>query len=119
MDTEAITVLNKVGSFPSHPCFYTLSTDYISKHLCKAIDEVQFVPTLQRCVNLMYSAYTNHYPIPMATAETESHTFLPSDSMIYVFGLHIPPPTLHNSYSLFRSQLKCSLQETLLICPLP
>lgn len=73
---EIISILNAVGLFTLHPCFYTLSTDYISKHLHNAINEVKYVCTLQRCVNLMYLTYTNCYLIPTAIAETESHIFL-------------------------------------------
>lgn len=83
---EAIIILNKVSLFPSHPCFDTSSIDYSPEHLCKAINEEKYVCTLQRCVNLIYLVYANSYHVPMAIVETESHTFLPSHSMIYVFG---------------------------------
>lgn len=79
---EAITILNEVGLFPSRPCFYTFSTAYGPKRLCKAINEEKYVCTLRRCVNLMYLAYANLNHVPTAAVETESHTFLPSHSMI-------------------------------------
>lgn len=95
---EAIIILHKVGLFPSHPCFDTSSLDYSPDHLFKAINEEKYVCTLQRCVNLIYLVYANSYHIPMAIVENESHTFVPSHSMIYVCGSMFPAwkiPTHH------------------------
>lgn len=72
--------------FTSHPCFYTSSTNYILKHLHKAINKGKYVCIFQRCVSLISLASTNPYHIPTANDKTESHTLLPSRFMIYAFG---------------------------------
>ena len=86
LSLEATTTLNEAGLFPSHPCFNTFFTDYILKHLHKAIKKGKYVCALLRRVNLMYLACINAYHIPKATAETDFHTFLTIHSMIYDFG---------------------------------